>query len=121
MYSAIDTHNRAALAAGQFNYDHALPAEEPDEPNLEPLVRELLEGDDTELLSFEGWAAAGGDELACELLSELDDPAIFLRLVIRCNRSKDSALGALVEPIMAQLKEHAGLTLEASLAKSTRR
>lgn len=123
MYSAIATRNQQNFAAAQAAYDAALPDDhdEPDEPNFDPLVRELLDGHDSELLSFEGWAAAGGDELACDLLARLDDPAIFLRLVIKCNNSKDSALGDLVEPIMAALKEHAGQALEATYQKSQRR
>lgn len=108
----------ARLFGSQFAYDMAEPEFGP-EIDLEPMVEDLMHGQDSELLSFEGFAAAAQEHLD-QIIADMDDPYFLLRLVLRCEQSKDSQLSAYVDTLTQSMTADAYAALNKTLAKECR-
>lgn len=115
-YSAFTADN-TALRSAQAAYDNALPpADEPEPPNMDSEIGDLMTGADTELVSYEAFKRCADEELY-----DLVPDGFCVELILAASRSSDLTIRNMVKAARKSLEEHAGTMLDAAWKKEQSR
>lgn len=106
------------LYGSQAAYDAALPPEDPPEfPDMYWQEKELLHGEDTDLVTFQQFRQSADDCLA-----DMGPDGFLIDLVLMACRSDDMVMRSHTKDLRKKLRAHAGKILEeaflAAIAKA---
>lgn len=105
MYSHV--HNAIALRSAQLAYDNMLPPEDPpEEPDFYFKEIDLLNGQDTDLVSYEQFK-----QVASERIYDLVDSEVVFEFLRQCSVSLDLNTRDAAKPFRKALEQIAGESL----------
>ena len=111
-YSSFTADN-TALRSAQAAYDNAMPpADEPEPPNMDSEIGDLMTGVDTVLVSYEAFKRCADEELY-----DLVPDGFCVELILAASRSSDPAMKLMAKAARKALEEHAGKMLDAAWEK----
>ena len=96
----------------QTAYELALPADEPEPPNMDSEIGDLMTGVDTVLVSYEAFKRCADEELY-----DLVPDGFCVDLILAASRSSDSVIKNMAKAARKALEEHAGTMLDAAWEK----
>jgi len=100
----------AQIYNSQFEYDNALPPEDPPEPpNMDGEVNDLMTGEDTDLIRYEVFKRSADEELY-----DLVPDGFCIELILAASRCTDPAMRSKAADARKALEDHAGKLLDAA-------
>lgn len=101
----------------QFEYDNALPPEDPPEPpEMKGEVNDLMTGEDTDLIRYEVFKRSADEELY-----DLVPDGFCIELILAASRSKDPVMKGMAKDARAALENHAKGKLYAAWTERMKR